>query len=297
MLELEAPLAVVCHDAGATNLILAWLGAAKGPDCRALMQGPAAKLWAQAFGSAPTCASLEEALSGAALLLSGTGWASDLEHEARKRARERGVRSIGVVDHWVNYRERFSRHGLAVYPDELWVSDEYALAEARRCFPDQTIRLQENLYLADQLRRIPALDAAAPSELLYVLEPTRNDWGRGELGELQALDFFASHIGALRLPLGTRIRLRPHPSDPPGKYDSWIARHLELGAVLDDSVDLGRAVGRARWVVGCESFALVLALHAGRQVVCTLPPWAPPCRLPHHGLIHLKQQAAPSDPR
>jgi hypothetical protein len=34
---------------------------------------------------------------------------------------------------------------------------------------------------------------------------------------------------------------------------------------------------------------MVIALAAGRKVVCTLPPWAPECTLPHDGLIHLKK--------
>jgi len=40
-------------------------------------------------------------------------------------------------------------------------------------------------------------------------------------------------------------------------------------------------------VVGCESFALVVALAAGRRVCSTLPPWAPPCRLPQPGIVRL----------
>ena len=47
----------------------------------------------------------------------------------------------------------------------------------------------------------------------------------------------------------------------------------------------------ARWVVGCESQALVVALAAGRQVWSSLPPWAPPCRLPQAGVQRLAQQA------
>ena len=31
-------------------------------------------------------------------------------------ARERGLRSAAVIDHWVNYRERFVREARAAYP-------------------------------------------------------------------------------------------------------------------------------------------------------------------------------------
>jgi hypothetical protein len=130
-LELAQPLAVACHDAGAANIVLAWLAAYDLP-CRAWMQGPAAKLWNDRFPGVPLVASLDEALDGAATLLSGTGWASTLEHDARRQARERGVHSVAVIDHWVNYTQRFEREregqGENVWPDEFCVTDEYALA-------------------------------------------------------------------------------------------------------------------------------------------------------------------------
>ena len=85
--------------------------------------------------------------------------------------------------------------------------------------------------------------------------------------------------------------LRPHPTDAPGKYDDWIARHGTC-ARLDPSKSLVEAIARCAWVAGMESNAMVVALAAQRRVVCTLPPWAPPCRLPHRGLIHLKERVA-----
>ena len=130
--------------------------------------------------------------------------------------------------------------------------------------------------------------AGSDDELLYVLEPARSDWGRQAPGEFQALDYFAQNRHRLPLPPGTRIRLRPHPSDPPGKYEDWLRRQAP-DFTLDISANLPEALARAQWVAGCESFALVVALAAGRRVICTLPPWAPACRLPHAGLLHLKQ--------
>ena len=111
------------------------------------MRGPAAALWQAAQLPVPSLATLEQALEGTTALLSGTGWASDLEHQARRLARKRGLRSIAVIDHWVNYSSRFERHGAIVLPDEFWVADEDALAEARRCFPGRKVILQPNTYL------------------------------------------------------------------------------------------------------------------------------------------------------
>src|SRR5437870_12848252 len=109
-LDLASPIAVVCHDAGAANIILAWMQAEVGCDWRVVMQGPAARLWSGLdVPNAKGYDTLEQAFEGAAVLLSGTSWASEIEHEARRQARVRGIKSIAVIDHWVNYKERFVR--------------------------------------------------------------------------------------------------------------------------------------------------------------------------------------------
>jgi hypothetical protein len=282
--DLASPLAVVCHDAGACNLILPWI-AGSGLALRPVMQGPAARLFAERFPQRLSLA-LDDALDGASMLLSGSGWASDLEHRARARARARGLRSVAVIDHWVNYAERFERDGEVVWPDEFWVTDDEAVRLASATFPGAVVRHYDNLYLEAQLARIGP--APRNGGVLVVLEPARSDWGRGTPGEFQALDHFMAQRAALGIGRGVAIRLRPHPSDPPGKYDAWIAAQRGADVALDRHAALADAIGASRWVAGCESMAMVVALHAGRPVIGMLPPWAPRCRLPQRGITHLR---------
>lgn len=278
--DLAQPFAVVAHDAGAANLIVAWLDPSNPP--KAVMQGPAERSWRARMGNAPLCETIEEALDGVEWLLTGTGWASDLEHDARLVAAIRGIRSVAVIDHWVNYHSRFERAGCRQLPDEIWVTDQEALRIAQSTF-DRPIRQQPNSYLTEEVARIdPPHD---PWAALYVLEPARDDWGRGVPGEFQALDWFMSHRSRLGMTLDDPVRLRPHPSDPDGKYDDWLQRNPR--AVLDDSSTLNAAIARAGIVVGAETHAMVVALAAGRRVICALPPWAPPCRLPHSDIERL----------
>lgn len=293
-MEPDFPLrtAVVCHDAGAANIVIAGLLATGRSDWRAYMQGPAERLWEASFPGIALCDSLGEALAGSELLVTGTGWASDIEHEARQFARSLGVRTVAVIDHWVNYAERFVRHGETVWPDEFWVTDEYAFEIALRTFPGQAVFQVTNHYVVMQLHDIARVEKSGASELLYVLEPIRADWGRGVPGEFQALDYFISRLPEFGLPAETVIRLRPHPSDPHGKYSNWVDLHSEKNIQFDTSLSIALSLGRATWVAGCESFALVLALMAGRKVYCTLPPWAPSCRLPHSGLIQLGRSSS-----
>jgi hypothetical protein len=284
MTDWPQPTAVVAHDAGATNLIIAWLKAWGWP-VRVCVQGPARKLWEQAFPAGPIWDTPEEAMVGCASLVTGTGWASSLEHVARRTGRAQGLHVAAVLDHWVNYVPRFERDGEIVWPDELWVADEWAAELARQEFPPLPIRQLKNCYLEAQLDQV----APPPGDgtLLYVLEPVRNDWGRGIEGELQALEYFLARRDALESGPIRRVLLRPHPSDPAGKY----ARYLDAGShiELDSSVDMAAALSQADVVAGVESFALTLALAAGRTVYSSLPPWAPALRLPQEGIRQIRR--------
>ena len=288
-LEYPARTLVVCHDAGAANVIIAGLLNTGRDDWLAVMGGPARKLWLNAFPDNVLIESLDEVLPSSEMVLTGTGWGSCLEHDARRGALKYGVKSIAVVDHWVNYQERFTRNEETIYPDEIWVTDSYALAIANRLFPSKLIIQIQNLYLNRQLQTIRRVVPSVRPELLYVLEPARTVWGRDRPGEFQALDYFVQKFPVLELPKDAVVRLRPHPSDWVGKYDEWLKSNASFSASLDVSLDIAESIGRASWVVGCESFALVLGLMSGRTVYCSLPPSAPVCRLPHKGIISLKE--------
>ena len=284
MTDWPMPTAVVAHDAGATNLLIAWLKAWEWP-VRACVLGPARKLWERAFPGEPIWDTPAQAMVGCISLVTGTGWASSLEHEARRVGRSHGLHVAAVIDHWVNYAVRFERHGETVWPDEVWVADAWAAETARQSLPPMPVRQFENLYLQAQVAQV----APPPGDgtLLYVLEPVRDAWGRGTSGEFQALDYLLLHRDVLAPGPIRRILLRPHPSDPTGKYARYLKAYPDIS--LDRSVDMAAALSQADIVAGVESFALTLALASGRTVYSSLPPWAPALRLPQEGIRQIRR--------
>jgi hypothetical protein len=294
--DLPQPVAVCCHDAGAANIVAAWVAAQPLLPYRICAVGPARAIFA---GAAPHYASqsLPDALAGAACLLSGSGWASDLEHEARLLAHHRGVPSLAVLDHWVNYHGRFVRDGVEAWPDVFVVTDPAASALTRECFgAARPIITWPNDYLQREAARVRALAAAAPTSppvrLLVVLEPVRADWERHSttIAEFRALDYLMAHLAALTPdPTRLAIRLRPHPSETAAKYQPWIAlgRHVQLTLTSDS--DLASDLAWADAVAGLNSYALVVARAAGRRAVSYLPPQAPPCVLRYPGIEELRQ--------
>ena len=302
MLEtLPIPIVVVCHDAGAANIIYSWiescLQASPGfaNSIRIYSQGPANYLLDNFdINHVERCSSLDDAMRNAKTLLAGTGWASSLELQALDRAKKMGFRAISVIDHWINYSERFCIDELQIIPDEIWVTDNYAKAIAEKTFPGIEVKQKPNLYIARTVDRIKALSNPDSSKLkvLYVLEPFRKAWVKGrENGEFDALEYFFLHMEKLFRSPVAEVRLRPHPSDSPGKYNRWLEDSSQTFEIsLDVRPELEQSIAWADVVVGCQTMAMVVSVESGKRVICSMPPWAPSCALPHVGIEKMALQ-------
>lgn len=99
-------------------------------------------------------------VKGFDFILTGTGWASELEKCGVAAGITAGVPTASFLDHWCNYLPRF-RHGDAfIFPDEIWVGDDDAYRLARSSFTGQTIRLVPNPYFLDVEKEFLQMSAA-----------------------------------------------------------------------------------------------------------------------------------------
>ena len=252
-----------------------------------MFHGPARALERKNLRNKPY--SIADALNGANMLLSGTSFKSEIEKIARDLAKQKGILTIGVIDHWVNYKERFVLNGVELLPDEIWVTDDEALILAKKVFKKTKVLKKKNLYLEGLVKDISAkeknFDTKNEINILYVLEPIRAEWAKGSLGgEFEALDFFIQVVSRLSADKKINISLRPHPSDATGKYDDFISKNQKFNLFLDENNSLSTSISWANVIVGCETFAMVIALEAGKVVLTSLPPHAAPCRLPFKGI-------------
>ena len=181
-------------------------------ECKFCLDGPAAALFESTTESKTF--SLNDVLVGAKTLLTGTVGQA-LEHDAKLKAKNNGIKSVAVIDHWFNYKERFIRENVEVLPDTIWVSDKHAYKEATKCFPNIDIVEQKNDYMLEQVKQINSHEVKKNKKftnILYLLEPIRDSWvGKEVLGEFEALDFFMKSISKLNLGKKFSIILNPIP--------------------------------------------------------------------------------------
>ncbi len=286
---------VVAHDAGAANILMSNEAVKDFPAKYYVLSGPALIKWGHNVPNhklldIKVLDDLADVLRVIDIVLTGTGWSSDIEHNARILAKQEEKHCVALIDHWVNYIPRFTRQNKIVLPDEVWVTDEDAFSLANATFPTLPVFTIKNHYLLNAKSKVVNAKKHLNNQILYVLEPVHEDWGNAQSidEEFQALNYFKQYLTTVFPSTYPQIRLRMHPSESEAKYRNWVEENRDLPIVFDTFEDIETSIANADWVFGCESYGLIVAIECGKTVYSTIPHWAPRARLPHDRLKHLR---------
>ena len=287
--------AVVCHDAGGSEIVSS-LSRRLKLDCKYSLSGPALPIFQKKIEGIVN-QSIANALDGVDILICGTSSPSTYELEAISLARSRGIRSVAILDHWINYRDRFLRFEQLTIPNEIWVVDKFAEQLASSVFPKVSVKLIENPYKEDCLERLTEVKNQLPSDfekggssrVLYVTEPTSEHaerkygdaryWG---YTEQDAIKYLFENIKIIA-PDALKIIIRPHPSEISSKYEFALSS-LGLEVVITKEHELIYEIARADVIAGCNSMAMLVGTWAEKRVVCCIPPGGRGFNLPTQGI-------------
>ena len=131
------------------------------------------------------------------ILISGTGWQSDHEYLARKHFFNKKKYVVAVIDHWVNYKERFARDKKEILAHEIWVTDKKALKIAKNELMFENIKLIKNFYLDGIVKEIESRKNLETDTILYLSEPIREPNKIGK--EFDYINFFFKAIDLLEI--------------------------------------------------------------------------------------------------
>jgi hypothetical protein len=259
---------IVCNDAGGANIIFNTLKNIKYKKISIYVTGPSIKISKRFFPGKKNYKNLNKFFNRINILITGTSLKSNLEHRAREIAKKKQIKSITILDHWVNYKLRFIRKNKSIMPDEIWVTDSKAYKIASKIFPLTKIICIKNFYLINQLKKINPTKKIKKNELLYISEPIKKN---NKKIEFLALKYFLKRKNLLNLPSDTKIRFRLHPSEPKNKYSNFLKKNSKHKIFIDKYINVNSSINKSKWVVGGRSFALYIALKMGRKVYCSLP--------------------------
>ena len=123
-------IALISKDAGGAEFISRYASNQKEKFCLAA-SGPAVKIFNKIFKNKPII-SYQKAIKMSYWVLCSTGTSSDYEKNAMIYAKKHKKKTIAYIDHWVEYRKRFIKNKKFIKPSEIWVSDKYSLAIAKK---------------------------------------------------------------------------------------------------------------------------------------------------------------------
>ena len=241
---------------------------------------------------------ISEAIDRVDFVLTGTGWQTDFEKSVIALAKEKKRYVVSFLDNWDHFEYRFLVNGVNVFPDEIWVADEYAYAIARNAFPDQKITLKYDPYLGSfdfELLKKKSKRAKSRNHALTILFLTENlqsyalarfkdkkYFGYDELDAIQYLLENTSKLGIDNFKLAIRL----HPTEAPEKYESLVIQNENI-FWANPKRDLIDELIECDLVAGCQTMALIVALEMGKRVISCVPSFGVPCVLPHEGIYHL----------
>lgn len=260
---------LICsNDAGGAN-ILSSLISRLAIKPKYLLSGPAINIFENKLGQI-SLMKHAEGLKGIDLVLSGTSKNSNLEFDLMSFAESNGIRVIAVLDHWVNYRERFIRDKKQIPIREIVTSDELANEIAIAKFPEARIYQIPNYYLSDISNEYNSILAnkmlsSDYYEYLYLGEPIQEDYDNYTYQEVDAIRYFIETV-RIKHKIIPKILFRPHPSQTGHSFHSVVHSVYPEG-VISENQSLAQAFAYSNYVVGCNTMALTIAASFGKKSV------------------------------
>jgi hypothetical protein len=263
---MEKYIGIVAHDAGGANILASYCRR-KPDNYRYLLQGPAKAIFNKTLLIESEDNS-ERFVSECHSFICGTSGKSDFERSIFAQARILNKETTAILDHWVNYRERFLLNGKLVLPNNLITVDRYAYQIAKETFPESKIEKINNLYLEDFYNHYKELtlqkESSDKSEILYISEGFTEHKSEEENGSSKDLKYFKEflHVRQQLFEPNLTLRIRLHPSEDLAKFNQYVEIYSDISQ-SDSSIDFAIDLSRANCVVGVSSMALVLAASCG----------------------------------
>ena len=201
---------VVCNDSGGANIIKDFLDN-YNIKVKYYLKGPALKIFKKKIQN-----SFIDNIKASDVIITGTGWQTDLEFKAIKFAKKFNKICLTFIDHWTNYKKRFVRNKRLVLPNIILVFDKTSQLNIKKIFKNKVKVIKiKNFYFSNFIKRAKKFKVFSKN-ILYL--SSNYDEALKKNIDLILLKKLLKKLIKLKKYKNFDLDIKPHPTENPGKY-------------------------------------------------------------------------------
>lgn len=246
---------VSAHDAGGANLLLHKYR--NHPDTKFILTGPAAILAKALQIEFKSSIDFSQIKDFHEIVVSSNS-SEQLADRILNYGLERRMKTTGVLDHWVNYKTRWSK-----IPRTIEVQDFRAFIGSFVLFGFRT-KLRTNYYL-DYLRKNFVADTSLSQTLLVILQPISGSYLHNDTNACFCNILLKLNQSQREI---KKLILREHASTPSDECANFLRLHTSwIVSESDLSRPLYEDLSNCGVVLGLDSYALFASRKLGLKVM------------------------------
>lgn len=267
---------IVAHDAGGAEVLSNWAKHCYQHKVIGYGEGPAVEIFKKL--GIKQVKDINLLLEVSKEIITATSWQSNLEKKTIRKCLEEEKYVSTMLDHWVNYQERFKMDGKLLIPNKILTLDKHATEIARTFFDRTHIVEVENVYLNNKIKKVISYQKKT-AEQTYVLfigenikEHALKSYGNENYfgyNEETILKSFWKRANK-QLKKTKNILIRPHPSQDAEQYE-WVKEVIPINVTISNKRELEQDIAESDIVYGINSMALVIAALSGKDTFSCLP--------------------------
>ena len=242
---------IVSHDIGGANIIKNYIEY-YSINARYYLRGPALSIFKKKKQY-----NLISNIKKSEVVITGTGWKTDLEYKAIKYAKKFNKICITFIDHWANYKKRFVRNKRLVLPNIIFVFDSISKLNIKKIFKNKFKVIKvKNFYFCNFIKKAKKFKVFSKN-ILY-LSSNYDAVLKNNNIDLMLLKNFLQKIVKLKKYNNFNIDIKPHPTESPKKYYQFKKNNNKIKNIIKIK-KLEDVILKYKIVAGTETTGLVLA--------------------------------------